>query len=50
MVGMAQGRLCPPYPALSAVEFLTPLFHEVTEIARKSQENPFEKTPQGVVK
>src|SRR4029453_13066498 len=28
MVGTAQGRLCPPYPALSAVEFPAPLFHE----------------------
>ena len=27
-VGTAQGLLCPPYPALSAVEFPRPLFHE----------------------
>src|SRR5687768_628823 len=31
MVGTAQGRLCPPYPALSAVEFPSPLFQEASE-------------------
>ena len=43
VVGTAKGRLCPPYPALSAVEFPRPLFQEASEAQKfpeKSQENP----------
>jgi 2,4-diketo-3-deoxy-L-fuconate hydrolase len=43
MVGTAQGRLCPPYPALSAVEFPRPLFQEASEgpkIPDKIPKNP----------
>src|SRR6476619_5068659 len=39
MVGTAQGRLCPPYPALSAVEFPAPLFQKHSQ-SRNPQENP----------
>ena len=38
-----RGRLCPPYPALSAVEFPRPLFQEASEGQKfpdKSQETP----------
>ena len=43
-VGTAQGRLCPPYPALSAVEFPRPLFQEASKETAKAE------TPQGVTK
>jgi hypothetical protein len=43
MVGTALTRLCPPYPALSAVEFRGRLFHEAFQVKTKLSQGSDEK-------